>query len=178
MGVRLFPSSFPHAGAVQNAWTLPSLCLLPDRSAESKVHYPGRNYPVPGHTENSSGPCFLISLLHYLCHCLPTLGFADGELTKNTVREKSTQSFNWFYLWLDAEVTEDEMKFMCLNCALHSLLYPREMLLGERCIDARPLASSTFPTKAKGCDASENTATQQRASRISLGKEEGGMRWD
>lgn len=104
--------------------------------------------------------------------------FADGELTKNIAREKSMQAFNGFYLWLDAEVTADEMKFTRLNCALHSLLYPREMLLWERCIDARPLANSTFPTNAKGCDASENTATQQRASRISLGKEEGGMRWD
>lgn len=152
--------------------------MLAVRSAESKVHSPGRNYPVPGHTEDTSGPGFLISLLHHLCHCHLTLGLADGKLTKSIAREKSMQSFNWFYLWLDAEVTADEMKFMHLNCALHSLLYPWEMLLWERSIDARPLANSTFPTKAKGCDASENTATHQRASRISLGKEKGRMRWD
>lgn len=175
MGARPFPSHFH----VLEQFRMPEpfsmlavrqICWEQSASSREKL-------PCPWTHTGHKWPWFS-NLPPASCHCLPTLGFADGELTKSIAREKSMQSFNWFYLWLDAEVTADEMKFMHLNCTLHSLLYPWEMLLWERSIDARPLASSTFPTKAKSCDASENTATQQRASRISLGKEEGRMRWD
>lgn len=68
------------------------------------------------------------------------------------------------------EVTADEMKYNYLNYPLHSLIYPAEILLWQKSIDAGSSRVSAFPWKAKSSNASKNTLTYQRTSRISVAR--------